>query len=78
MIYKINGKPHVKVDNFYAEVEILENKMVPVKNFIKLYEDEIDDSEIKKYNSIQEYNEGPHNDFDFDIDLERPKRNKIK
>lgn len=78
MIYEINGKPHVKVENFYAEVEVLKDKMVPAKNFIKIYADEIDESEVKKYNSMQEYKENLHNNFDFDLDLNRPKRNKIK
>ena len=80
MIYEINGKPYVKVENFYAEVEVLTDRMIPAKNYNKIYDDEVKESEIKIYNSIQEYNDRQKKDLDLDMDLDfdRPKRSKIK
>lgn len=74
MIYEINNKPHVKVENFYAEVEVLNDRMIPTKNFKKIYVENVNKSDIKEYSSIEEYNQKHRRDFD----LELPKGRKIR
>ena len=36
MIYEINGKIYIKMENYYAEVELKYGRLIPVKNFISL------------------------------------------
>lgn len=74
MIYIINNKPHVKVQNFYAEVEVLRDRMVPVKNFVKIYEEDVKEFEIKKYTSIEEYRKSK----EISREPEKEKRIRIK
>lgn len=54
MIYSINGKIYLKMDNYYAEVEVKEGRLVPVKDRKKLYFTEVDTKKIKEY-SVEEY-----------------------
>ena len=74
MIYVINNKPYVKVQNFYAEVEVLRDRMVPVENFVKIYEEDIKKSNIKEYNSIEEYRKSK----EISREPEKEKRIRIK
>lgn len=55
MVYEINKKPYIKVENYYAELKITKDGLIPVKNFTKIYEENVDKSKIKSYNSSEEY-----------------------
>lgn len=54
MIYEINGKIYIKVENFYAEVELKYGRLIPIKNSKKLYASQVNKEKIKEY-SLNEY-----------------------
>ena len=47
MIYKINNKPYVKAENYYAELEVTQNGLVPKKPLQKIYEEDIKETNLK-------------------------------
>lgn len=82
MIYIINNKPHVKVQDFFAEVEVLKDRMIPAKNFKKIYVQEVNEADLKKYNSIEEYNKildkNIDRSFEINRESEKQRRTRIK
>lgn len=52
-IYEIENKPYVKVENFYAEVKIVGNIVVPTEKLHKIYCTDVK-GPIKTY-SVEEY-----------------------
>lgn len=77
MIYEINNKPYIKIQNFYSEVEVLNDRMVPKKEFKKIYDDEVNESEIKKYNSLKEYNQRQITREEIGKEIEPRRRNRL-
>lgn len=75
MIYEINGKIYIKADNYYAEVEVVNNILTPVKNHNRIY-DAVDKSKIKSYSSLEEYISSISKTKDFEK-TEIKRKNKI-
>lgn len=78
MIYEINGKPYIKVENYYAEVEIFEKGQIrPKLGTDNIYTHNISNEKIKQYESVNEY-EKNHNSKTEDFEKTEIKRkNKI-
>ena len=49
MIYEINGKIYIKMENYYAEVELKYGRLIPVKNRKKLYFSDVEKTKVKEY-----------------------------
>jgi hypothetical protein len=63
MIYEINGKIYIKMENYYAEVELKYGRLIPVKNRKKLYFSDVDKTKVKEY-TVKEYSKKPVNKED--------------
>lgn len=55
MIYKINDKPYVKAENYYAELEVTEEGLVPKKPLQKIYEEDIKETKLETFENSEEY-----------------------
>ena len=55
MIYKINDKPYVKAENYYAELEVTEEGLVPKKPLQKIYEEDIKETNLETFTNSEEY-----------------------
>ncbi len=55
MIYKINNKPYVKAENYYAELEATQNGLVPKKPLQKIYEEDIKETNLETFTNSEEY-----------------------
>ena len=60
MIDEINGKSYIKMENYYAEVELKYGRLIPVKNRKKLYFSDVEKTKVKEY-TINEYSKKPVN-----------------
>ena len=49
MIYEIDNKIYIKMENYYSEVELKSGRLVPVKNRKKLYFSDVSKGKIKEY-----------------------------
>ena len=49
MIYEINGKIYIKMENYYAEVELKYGRLIPIKNRKKLYFSDVEKTKVKEY-----------------------------
>lgn len=76
MIYEMNGKPYIKVDNFFAELEVSDNVLKTPKVFKKIYQEDFNESKAKKYNSSEEYINSLRIEDDFDK-REIKRKNKL-
>lgn len=54
MIYEIDNKIYIKMENYYSEVELKSGRLVPVKNRKKLYFSDVSKGKIKEY-TVDEY-----------------------
>lgn len=54
MIYEIDNKIYIKMENYYAEVEYKAGRLIPVKNRKKLYFSDVSKGKIKEY-TVDEY-----------------------
>ena len=53
MIYEIDNKIYIKMENYYAEVELKAGRLIPVKNRKKLYFSDVS-KKVKEY-TVDEY-----------------------
>lgn len=54
MIYEIDNKIYIKMENYYAEVELKAGRLIPVKNRKKLYFSDVNKAKVKEY-TVNEY-----------------------
>lgn len=55
MIYKINDKPYVKAENYYAELEVTEEGLVPKEPLQKIYEEDVKETNLETFENSEEY-----------------------
>ena len=63
MIYEINGKIYIKIDNYFKEVQLKYGRVKIMPNCKKLYFSEIDKTKVKEY-TVKEYSKNPVNKED--------------
>ena len=54
MIYLIDKKTYIKMDNYYAEVNVTNDRVVPVKDRKKIYCSDVPADKVKSY-GLEEY-----------------------
>ena len=58
MIYEINGKFYIKIDNYFKEVQFKYGRVKIMPNCKKLYFSEVDKTKVKEY-TVKEYLKKP-------------------